>query len=101
MSIRAIEKDTYFYKCQEGMKDGCVMGGIIEIDQERCKGCDLCIVTCNHGRIVKAGVRNGKGCYPAIYKYGDNKSCPPKCMLCWHMCPDIAIKVLKDVEDKK
>lgn len=76
------------------------MAGIIIIDQERCKGCDLCIEVCPHKLIEKARSLNSKGQEPVTYEEG--ASCLGKgCMLCYLVCPDVAIEILKEDEESQ
>lgn len=76
------------------------MAGKIVIDQERCKGCDLCIEVCPHKLIMGADFLNSKGYRPAVYK--DGASCPGKgCMLCYLVCPDVAIEIFKEAKESQ
>jgi len=73
--------------------------GKIIINQERCKGCGYCIIACPHNLIGKADFFNSKGFYPA--EYAKEASCPGKgCMLCYLMCPEVAIEVYKEDEPR-
>jgi len=62
----------------------------IVIDEELCKGCDLCIVTCPHGIIAGSGRSNSKGYrLPVLTDEGRCNACA----LCAIICPDLAIEV--------
>lgn len=79
------------------------MKGRIEIDEELCKGCGLCISVCPKGRIEISDEHNKKGYYPASFKDRDAKSeeetdCTG-CALCAITCPDVAIEVYR--QEKK
>ena len=63
----------------------------VTINEEKCKGCGLCVLACPK-KIVKisADRLNKKGVNPA--EVTDEKSCTG-CAMCATMCPDIIIKV--------
>jgi len=59
--------------------------GYIEIDQELCKGCELCIATCPKQCIeIDNDIINVLGYHPAKYK-GDGCT---GCGLCFYTCPE-------------
>ena len=65
----------------------------IKIDNERCKGCCLCVAECPRGNIRMSELLNEGG-----HPYGeiiDIDDCTG-CALCCQMCPDVAIKIDKD-----
>lgn len=68
----------------------------VEFDEERCKGCELCVVSCPKHLIALADHLNGMGYHPATVV--DQESCI-SCAFCARMCPDIVITVRK--EEKK
>ena len=70
--------------------------GSIKIDQERCKGCHLCISVCPVKVITVRGKINQQGYFPAEFlKTGkDGKVCIA-CCNCATICPDIAIEVYR------
>jgi len=66
--------------------------GKIAIDKERCKGCQLCLVTC-----PKEIIRLSEGFNEKGYHYiacDDSGECTA-CTLCGRICPDMAIEVYK------
>jgi 2-oxoglutarate ferredoxin oxidoreductase subunit delta len=65
-------------------------GGKIVIDRERCKGCQLCIVTCPQKAICLSEEFNEKGVH--FVSFNDGKRCTG-CALCGRICPDMAIEV--------
>jgi len=71
--------------------------GKVEIDEERCKGCQLCIQVCPSHRLKVNGNLNKKG-YMAIHfdeevKEGE-KGCTG-CAQCATVCPEVAIEVYR------
>jgi 2-oxoglutarate ferredoxin oxidoreductase subunit delta len=66
--------------------------GAIVVDNERCKGCDLCVVSCPTDVIELSKEVNSKG-----YNYARMKS-PDECIgcaNCGYVCPDGCITVYK------
>ncbi len=66
--------------------------GKIAIDKERCKGCQLCLVTCPKKIIRIAEGFNEKGYHYIVCD--DSGECTA-CALCGRICPDMAIEVYK------
>ena len=64
----------------------------IEIDRNRCKGCELCKVYCPKGLVSMGKDLNDRGVYPALFE--DDGKCTG-CMSCALMCPDAVIEVYK------
>ena len=64
--------------------------GKIEIDQERCKGCGLCTISCPKHLINTGKEMNSLGFFWAVCE--DNEACTG-CALCGEICPDVAIRV--------
>lgn len=65
----------------------------IEINSERCKGCELCILYCQKNRIKKRGSVNKKGIYSVLFLDKDKKC--TGCSFCALMCPEVCITVYK------
>lgn len=66
--------------------------GAIEVDTERCKGCDVCIDACPYGVLAMSKAVNTKG-YP--YSYMLNPDACIGCASCGYVCPDGCIRVYK------
>lgn len=64
----------------------------IEINQERCKGCEYCIIACPKGVLGMADSINTRGVKPAIVVKPDECT---GCTLCAVMCPDVCIEIWK------
>ena len=67
--------------------------GRIFIDEERCKGCQLCIAACPPAVIDLAPHLNSNGYRPAALLDPHNKC--TGCALCAVVCPDAAITVFR------
>ena len=66
--------------------------GIVEIDEDRCKSCRLCVVTCpTHSLQIGEGL-NRLGFHPAEFLPGTGCTA---CGVCFYACPEpAAIRVL-------
>jgi len=70
----------------------------IEVDEKRCKGCELCVIACPFGVLALSKKFSSSGYYPAIMVYPEKCT---GCTLCALVCPDVAIEVYKEVKDKE
>ena len=68
------------------------MKAYIVIDQELCKGCEVCIFFCPKGVICISDKLNSNGYSPA--SYNDNGECTG-CANCAVVCPEVAIEVYR------
>ncbi len=66
--------------------------GKIVVDKERCKGCQLCIVTCPKKQITLSQDFNAKGYHFVLFQ--DAGECTA-CTMCGRICPDMAIEIYK------
>ncbi len=73
--------------------------GRIEIDIERCKGCELCRSACPPNVIEVSKKLNSKGYWP-VYLAENDKSCTG-CALCAVICPEGCITVYRTITPKK
>jgi len=64
----------------------------IVINEEKCKGCGLCVSACPKDVIAMSDKLNSKGYHPA--KQIKKEECIA-CGLCYLICPDVAIEVYK------
>lgn len=86
----------------------------VEIDEELCKGCELCTVSCPRHLLAIGSHFNTKGYRPVVFQPADSPPTRPPdssisagtdeakskmncsaCTLCARMCPDVAITVYK------
>lgn len=73
--------------------------GIVTFDDDRCKGCGLCVNACPKG-IVQLDTRriNVKGYNPAYVTEMDKCIA---CGFCAMMCPDVVIRVERAPAERK
>jgi 2-oxoglutarate ferredoxin oxidoreductase subunit delta len=64
----------------------------IEVNDMRCKGCELCTKACPKQCIEMSGTFSKTGYYPARLAKED---CCIGCAMCYQVCPDMAITVFK------
>jgi len=69
---------------------------MINIKEDWCKGCLLCIKRCPVDALEESDVLNKRGVYPPREIEGRCTNC----RLCELICPDFAITVLKDDDYK-
>jgi 2-oxoglutarate ferredoxin oxidoreductase subunit delta len=72
--------------------------GYIEIDEEFCKGCKLCIEFCPKGIISLSSSLNTKGYHPACFTEENVKKGKRQCTgcaICAMLCPEVAIEVYR------
>ena len=66
--------------------------GAVVIDTEKCKGCEVCVVTCPTQTLALAVEVNGKGYH---YSFAANPEACIGCSNCAVVCPDDVITVYK------
>jgi 2-oxoglutarate ferredoxin oxidoreductase subunit delta len=71
-----------------------VARGTILIDEDRCKGCELCTRVCPFNLVHIANHFNAKGYRPSTLLDPQGKC--TGCTLCARMCPDVAIIVYRE-----
>lgn len=72
--------------------------GKIEIDIQKCKGCELCTVACKEDSIKLSKDINNLGYRYAVFVNQDNCTSCENCAL---ICPDGVIKVYRKTGKKK
>ncbi|ACR80838.1 4Fe-4S ferredoxin iron-sulfur binding domain protein [Kosmotoga olearia TBF 19.5.1] len=73
-----------------------MMMNYVVIDEERCKGCGLCINACPKKVLSFSKKFNSKGYHPAQQHDPDNCI---GCGFCYMMCPDTAITVYRETAE--
>ena len=71
----------------------------IAIDEERCKGCLLCVEACPKAIITPSSRFNTKGYKVAEVVEAEKDKCTG-CAACASLCPDVAITVWRTVKEK-
>jgi 2-oxoglutarate ferredoxin oxidoreductase subunit delta len=74
---------------------GKVRGAIV-VDTEKCKGCEVCLVSCPQGVIAMSEQVNGKG---YNYAYMKQPEACTGCANCGIVCPDGVISVYRAKEE--
>lgn len=70
--------------------------GTIIVDEERCKGCELCVVFCPEEVLAMASRVNSFGYHPVFLA---KEGCTG-CLICAKVCPDLAIDVFREERRK-
>ncbi len=68
----------------------------IEVDEDYCKGCNLCIYYCPRDALDESEEPNKKGLYPPVQV---EDRCIG-CRMCELICPDFAITIVEEDEDE-
>lgn len=71
---------------------------MIEVKDDWCKGCNLCIDRCPLNALEESDTLNKRGIHPPRLKE-DNKC--NYCRYCELICPDLAITIIPDEKKKK
>ncbi|KYK29320.1 4Fe-4S ferredoxin [Thermoplasmatales archaeon SG8-52-1] len=71
---------------------------MIEVREDWCKGCNICIDRCPVDALEESDKLNRRGVRPPKLK--DKNECN-YCRYCELICPDLAITVIPDKDDKK
>ncbi len=72
------------------------MRGTIVVDENRCKGCELCRYVCPKELIEIADYFTPRGYRPA--RLNDPQEQCTGCLLCSTICPDAAITVYREAK---
>jgi 2-oxoglutarate ferredoxin oxidoreductase subunit delta len=71
---------------------------MIEVKDDWCKGCNLCIDRCPLNALEESDTLNKRGIHPPRLK--ENNECN-YCRYCELICPDLAITIIPDEKKKK
>lgn len=71
------------------------MKGAVVVNEERCKGCNLCVVACKQNVLALSHKVNHKGYNFATMK---NPDACVGCCACGYVCPDACISVYRAKE---
>lgn len=67
--------------------------GYVVVDEERCKGCELCVEVCPEDALEPSPSLNSFAYHPILLK--EDNSCTG-CALCAQVCPDVALEVYRE-----
>jgi len=67
------------------------------IDENRCKGCGLCVAVCPKNVLEISDKVSPKGYFPAYQARPEDCI---KCAICCVICPDVAITITEETEEK-
>ena len=70
--------------------------GRIEINEDRCKGCEFCAMVCPYNLIHTSEHFNAKGYRPVLFT--DFQQQCTGCTLCAMICPEAVITVYREVK---
>ena len=73
---------------------------LVAVDEDRCKGCELCVVSCPQGNLKLSSSLNRNGYHPAIFSYHGEKGECTACGICYWVCPDFAILEVRSLKTK-
>ena len=71
---------------------------MIEVKEDWCKGCNICIERCPVDALEESDILNRRGVRPPRLKVKNECNF---CRLCELICPDLAITVIAEKEEKK
>ncbi|PNX49368.1 MAG: 4Fe-4S ferredoxin [Thermoplasmata archaeon M11B2D] len=71
---------------------------MIEVNEDWCKGCNICIERCPVEALEQSDILNKRGIRPPRLKQINECN---ECRLCELLCPDLAIMVVPEPEGKK
>ncbi len=63
----------------------------VDVVEELCKGCELCVYACPSGNFLLSHSLNRKGYHPAVFSYEGTRGPCTACGICYWICPDLAI----------
>ncbi len=71
---------------------------LVTVDAERCKGCELCVVTCPQGNMSLSSNFNRNGYHYALFEYRGVKGECTGCGICYWVCPDFAVSEIRSLK---
>ena len=67
----------------------------VKILDERCKACELCVISCPSGNLTLSSKLNRAGFHPAEFSYKGTRGECSGCAVCYWVCPDFAISEIQ------
>jgi Pyruvate/2-oxoacid:ferredoxin oxidoreductase delta subunit len=73
---------------------------LVVVDSERCKGCELCVVSCPHKNLKLSTSLNHNGYHPVEFNYDGEKGECTACGICYWVCPDFSIAEVRSLRKR-
>lgn len=64
---------------------------LVHVLEERCKACELCVITCPQGNLKLSTRLNRAGFHPVEFASRGTRGECTGCAICYWVCPDAAI----------
>ena len=74
------------------------MSNKVHINENLCKGCDICVEFCPKEVFEASSEVGARGYFVPVVKKPENCSA---CMLCEHLCPELAVTVIAEKKSSK
>lgn len=71
---------------------------IVVVESEKCKGCELCVVSCPERNLKLSTSLNRNGYHPVVFSYHGEKGDCTACGICYWVCPDFAISEVRSLK---
>ncbi|MCL4325713.1 MAG: 4Fe-4S dicluster domain-containing protein [Candidatus Thermoplasmatota archaeon] len=70
----------------------------VDVNEVKCKGCEICVISCPFGNLELDKERfNKNGYHPVVWSYEGKSGVCTACGICYYVCPDYAIATIKKV----
>ncbi len=67
----------------------------VKVLEERCKACEMCVVSCPSGNLKLSSELNRAGFHPVEFTYQGSRGECTGCGVCYWVCPDFAISEIQ------
>jgi 2-oxoglutarate ferredoxin oxidoreductase subunit delta len=67
----------------------------VKVLEERCKACEMCVVSCPSGNLKLSSELNRAGFHPVEFTYRGSRGECTGCGVCYWVCPDFAISEIQ------
>jgi len=71
---------------------------LVVVDAEKCKGCEICIVSCPEGNLKISSALNRNGFHPVTFSYQGERGKCTGCGICYWVCPDFAVAEVRSLK---
>ena len=73
-------------------------GWEVVINNERCKGCEICVNACPQQNLELSDNVNSLGYHYVVFSEIGKRGACTGCKICWWVCPEYAILEVRKVE---